>query len=308
MILGPQIDKAANQPKAAGRRLRELRGPARRPTRPGGSAWRTWPRSSGCSTRPSAIYRRTAAEPPSSERTTSPTRPAWPSSSAATAGSRTPSTSARSLWADPADHPRRDGRRLPRDPLQPRHSPRRRADPAASSPGSRRSAPGEPAAAVLHRRLGSLYDRLGDYSRAEDAYRTGDPGQRHRRDRLQQPRLPHTPPESSGQRGTRPDQQRHPGPRGAAGVPRHPRHGPRGRRPGPPGRRRHRDRLASRPLAGQVFPPGPGLSPAWARRRPPAGSSRPASPAGCPAASIPSSCPSTRKSPGSWGSRDVGRG
>ena len=69
-----------------------------------------------------------------------------------------------------------------------------------------------PRAMSYHVGLGSLFERLGDYTRAEDAYRIGDQDQRSRRGRLQQPRLA---PRAAGRRqreaGPRADQQRHPG-------------------------------------------------------------------------------------------------
>ena len=150
--------------------------------------------------------------------------------------------------------------------------------------------------------LGNLYERLGDYPRAEDVYRKAI--RINDRDGIASNNLAWLIVLRGGrtERGPRPDQQRHPGQGAAAGVPRHPGHDlPEDGRPRtacrPPTSRR-----PSRP------PPRPPkyfhLAQAYlqpTRRRRPAGPSRPARPGGCPAASIPWSRTSTRKWPASWG-------
>ena len=63
--------------------------------------------------------------------------------------------------------------------------------------------------------LGNLNERLGDYRKAEEMYRTAINSQRPRRHRLQQPRLADRAAQArGGQRGPRPDQQAPSGPRG----------------------------------------------------------------------------------------------
>ena len=59
--------------------------------------------------------------------------------------------------------------------------------------------------------LGNLNERLGDYRKAEEMYRTAIKVNDREGDRLQQPRLADRAPGRTGQRGPRPDQQRHPG-------------------------------------------------------------------------------------------------
>ena len=81
-----------------------------------------------------------------------------------------------------------------------------------------RARPEKPQSMIYLLGLGNLNERLGDYRKAEEMYRTGHQVNDREGYRLQQPRLADRPPGRTGQRGPRPDQQRHPG-QGSAAIP-----------------------------------------------------------------------------------------